>query len=194
MSRPSSIDRLPPEIKAEIGQLRMRGRTIDEILAHLRTMTSEQTPSRSALGRHMIKMDMLGNKMRRSREVANALVAQLGDAPESVATRLNIELIHAAVLDLYLSFAENDDDEGINDGGREALRGDPKGLMMLAKTLDHLTSASRKNQDYIVLAEKRATELANKAAAATVERIGKARGISAETLAAIKSGIFGVAA
>ena len=38
MARPSKIDRLPQELRDAIGDLRRQGRTIDEILAHLRSL------------------------------------------------------------------------------------------------------------------------------------------------------------
>ena len=69
MSRqPSSIDRLPEEIRAAIGKLRTQGRSIDEILAHLGTMDVEV--SRSALGRHVKRLATLQERMRSSREMA----------------------------------------------------------------------------------------------------------------------------
>ena len=89
MGRPSSIDQLPEEIRAEIGRLRGMGWTIDQILEKLRELL-DSAPSRSALGRHIAGMDKLGERMRRSRQVAEALVRELGDAPESRAARLNI--------------------------------------------------------------------------------------------------------
>ena len=80
------------------------------------------------------------------------------------------------------------------EGGREALAGDPEGVMMLSKALDHLTRASRSNVEFIAAAEKRAAERARKEAASAAEVVARERGISAETLDAIKAGIFGVKA
>ena len=170
MTRLSTVDQLPEPIRAEIGRLRTQGCTIDQIVAHLRTLYGS-TPSRSALGRHIQGLDKLGEKMRRSRDVAAALVRELGDAPESTAARLNIELIHSAALD-----------------------GNPEGVMMLAKALDHLSRASKTNVDFVAAAEKRAAERTKKEAAVAVETVAKARGISGDTLEAIKAGIFGVRA
>jgi len=182
---------MPEEIRSEIGRLRMQGCTIDAIVAHLQTLYGK-APSRSALGRHIQGLDKLGEKMRRSRQVAEALVAELGDAPESTAARINIELMHNVILDLFMHSA--DGAEGVDDGGAAALAGNPEGAMMLAKALDHLTRASKSNVQFIEAAEKRATERTKKAASAAVETVGRERGISADTLEAIKAGIFGVAA
>lgn len=191
MSRPSTIDQLPEEIRAEIGRLRTQGVTLDGILAHLRMLHGATHVSRSALGRHVKSMERLGERVRRSRQVAEALVKELGDAPEGEAARLNIELMHGAVMDLFMRSAEGED---VAEGGKDALAGDPQGVMMLAKALDHLTHASRSNVAFIEAAEKRATERAKRDAAKAVEVVAREKGLSADTLAAIKAGIFGVRA
>lgn len=190
MPRASSIDALPEEIRSEIGRLRTQGVTIDRIIEHLRSLYG-RAPSRSALGRHIQGLDKLGEKMRRSRDVAAALVRELGDAPESTAARVNIELIHSAVLDLFVRAGEGED---VAAGGRDALAGDPEGVMMLAKALDHLSRASKTNVDFIAAAEARAAARAKSEAASAVESAARERGISAETVEAIKASIFGVRA
>ncbi|GGG30892.1 hypothetical protein GCM10010964_18530 [Caldovatus sediminis] len=191
MPRPSSISRLPPEIRAEIGRLREAGRTIDEILAHLRAM--DVAVSRSALGRHVKGLAELGEKLRRSRAVAEALVRQLGEAPESRTARLNIELLHTAILDLFMKAGEGEE-EGVDGEGRAALAGNPMGAMLLAKALEHLTKASRHDQEFIEKVEARAAARAKREAAAAVDAVARERGLSAEMAAAIKAGIFGVRA
>lgn len=181
MRRPSSIDKLPPEIRDAIGKLRDDGATIDEIVAHLATLDVQV--SRSAMGRHVEKLAQVGEKLRRSRAVAEGLVRQLGDAPESKTARLNVELAHSAILDL-LTRAE---DEAVAVDG-------PQSAMFLAKSLESLTRASRHDVAYLAEVEKRAEAKAQKAAVAAVEAVAKQRGLAADTLAAIKAGIFGVKA
>jgi hypothetical protein len=189
--KPSSIDKLPESIREEIGRLRMNGATLDQILAHLHTMTPD-VPSRSALGRHALKIDALGERLRRSRTMAEALASGLGDAPESQAARLNIELLHNTMMELFLRDA--DGDEASDETGKAALLGNPEGLMMLAKAVQALASASKTNEDFIAAAEKRAADKARRQAAEAVDVVGKAKGLTAETLDAIKRGIFGAAA
>jgi hypothetical protein len=192
MARASTVDQLPEEVRAEIGRLRRNGRTLDEILAHLRQLDGIAPVSRSALGRHLQGMAKLGERMRRSRQVAEALVKELGDAPESQAARLNIELLHTVVLDLFMR--AGDGEEGVDAGGTAALAGDPQGVMFLAKSLESLARASKTNVDFLAAAEKRAAEVAKREAATAVEAVARERGISADTLAAMKAGIFGVRA
>lgn len=116
---------------------------------------------------------------------------ELGDAPESKTARLNIELLHSAVLDVMM---RAEDGEMIDGRARAALDGNPEGVMMLAKALDHLGRATKTNVDAIAAVEKRAAERATKEAVAAVEKVAKAGGLTAETLGAIKAGIFGVRA
>ena len=187
MSRHSTIQRLPPALRAEIARLWDAGHTLDEIIAHLRTLT-EAAPSRSALGRHVQKMEVLGARMRRSREVAEALVAKLGDAPESRTARLNIELLHSAIMDLFMSEEEDAGDED----GRAALAGNPQGVMLLAKALDHLTRAQRSDVVALRLAEERAAKRAKTEAAEAGAAAARAQGLSAATIEAIKQRILGV--
>lgn len=193
MTRPSSIDQLPEEIRVEIGRLRGMGWTIDQILEHLHGLL-DRAPSRSALGRHIQGMDKIGEKLRQSRQVAEALVRELGDAPESRTARLNIELLHSSIMDLFMKAADEETAEGADAEGRAAIAGNPMGAMMLAKALDHLGRASKSNIDFIAAAEKRATDKATRAAVAAVEKVTRERGVSAETSEAIKAMIYGVSA
>jgi len=187
--RPSKIDRLPAEIRDEIGRLRDGGRTIDEILAHLRTMgVGEEDVSRTGLGRHIKGLAELGEKMRQSRALAEGLVRQLGDAPESKTARLNIELMHSVILDLFMKA----EDGTVDEDGKAALAGNPMGAMMLAKALEHLTKASRHDVEFIEKVEKRATDRARKGAAAAMAAAAKAQGLSAEMIDTIKKSILGV--
>jgi hypothetical protein len=190
MPRPSTVDQLPEEIRSEIGRLRAQGATIDRIVEHLRGLYVDV--SRSAVGRHVKSMAAMGEKMRRSRQVAEALVRELGDAPESRAARLNIELLHTAILDLHMRSADGEQD--VDADGTAALAGNPEGLMLLSKAIDHLTKSSRADQDFRTRIEQREAERVKKAAAGEVERIGRERGISADSLAAVKAGIFGIGA
>jgi hypothetical protein len=191
MTRPSSIDTLEPRIQSEIGRLRMQGCTIDQIVAHLATMHGVTTVSRSAMGRHVKGLERVAEQIRRSREVATALVQQLGDAPESETARLNIEIMHSAILDLKMRSADGED---VDKDGAAALAGNPEGIMLLSKAIDHLSKAQKANADFAAQVEKRAEDRTKKAAVAAVETVTKARGISAETADAIKAAIFGVKA
>jgi hypothetical protein len=189
MARPGSVDKLAPEIRDAIGRLRDEGATIDQIVAHLRGLSV--VISRSAMGRHIRGLEALGERLRRSRSVAEVLVRQLGDAPASRSAQMNIELLHTAVLDLFMKSA---DGEEVDARGEAAVAGNPEGVMMLAKALDHLTRASKSDVEFVAKIEARVAERTKKEAADAVDLVVREKGITAETAAAIKARIFGVRA
>ncbi|MBX9750892.1 MAG: DUF3486 family protein [Roseococcus sp.] len=176
-SRPSSIDRLPAEIREAIGRLREHGKSLDEILDHLRTL--EIDVSRSALGRHVKGMAAMGERLRRSRAMAEGLARQLGETPGDKMARLNIELLHSVVNDLL---AAGDEEEA---GALDA-----KGATMLATAIERLTKAARQDQDFVLKLEERV----KKDAAKTVAAAGRDQGLTEETISAITSRILGIAA
>lgn len=188
MVRPSTIARLPGEIREAIGRLREQGRTLDEILTHLQGM--EVTVSRSALGRHVQQMDKVGERLRRSRAISEALVRQLGDAPESQTARLNIEMMHSFLFD-FLASAE----EGAEEGSEAALAHvrDPKSVALMAEAVQRLTTASRQNVEFVARVEDRAAAKAKAGAARAAEAVAREKGLSADTVRAIKASILGVA-
>jgi hypothetical protein len=188
MARPSTIARLPGEIREAIGRLRDQGRTLDEILKHLQGM--EVTVSRSALGRHVQQMDKVGERLRRSRAISEALVRQLGDAPESQTARLNIEMMHSFLFD-FLASAE----EGAEEGSEAALAHvrDPKSVALMAEAVQRLTTASRQNVEFVARVEDRAAQKAKAGAARAAEAVAREKGLSADTVRAIKASILGVA-
>jgi hypothetical protein len=191
MPRKSTVDRLGPEVRDAIGRLLDEGATLDEILAHLENMSVEV--SRSALGRYTQKLAAAGEKLRRSRAVAEALVRRFGDQPESKTARLNIELLHGAILDLFM--VEDDAAADAEDGKKKkAGLGDPMGAMLLAKALESLTKASRQDVEFVEKAKKLAAEAAKKQAATAAEQMAREKGLSAATIDAIKASILGVKA
>lgn len=183
MPRKSTVQRLPKEVREAIGRLFEAGRTLDEIVAHLDGLGIDGVPSRSALGRHVKKLKEVGEKMRRSREVADALARRVGDRGEGQQLRLNVELLHTLVLDLMM---------GSDDG--EPLAIDPKSAAFLSKTLKDLAQAAKTDADHVLKIEQEAARKAQTEAAARVENSAALRGLSAETVAAIKAEVLGVRA
>jgi hypothetical protein len=151
--QPSSIDRLPEEIREQIGKLRVQGRTIDEILAHLKSMDVDV--SRSALGRHVKSMAALKERLQRSRTMATALVDKFGDQPDSKIQRLNIEMLHGIILEI--ASATEDDEET---GDSRPVTFTPESAKFLAQALAQLASAQKIDQDRVL---KLRAELAREA-------------------------------
>ncbi|MFP3944323.1 MAG: DUF3486 family protein [Alphaproteobacteria bacterium] len=160
MPRRSSIKRLPPEIRELIADLRENGRTLDEILGKLREL-SVNLP-RSTLGRYVQDLEKISERVQKSRHVAEALVKRFGDAPESKAARLNIELMHGIIMDMVIALEEPD----------------PMGAMLASKALDHLARAERANAETIERARKSAINDAVKA----MRKAGKQKGLSPEAI------------
>lgn len=204
MGRKNAIERLEPEIRDVIGRLVDRGRTLDEIIEALRPL--EADVSRSGLHRYLKSQAKLGERLRHSRAVAEVLVRRDGEETQSRLAAANIELVHSFIFGLLEKAEEAEEQaaaeaEAHADGWRATMDGkekpisilaSPKEMHAVAKSLDHLASAAKKNQDFIAEAEKRAEAKAKKQAVAAAEEVGRQRGLSAEVLDAIRAGILGV--
>lgn len=186
MPRKSSVRRLPPELREQLGTLLDQGRTLDEITAHLNQLGADV--SRSALGRYKQHLDKVGEKLRRSREVAEALIQKLGTAPESKALRLNVELMHGVLMDLALKINE----EGEDGEGEGVVTLEPMGAMLLSKALDHLSRASKTDADLVGKIREQAEAAARKAASETAVTAARKGGLSAESAEAIRREILGL--
>jgi len=190
MPRQSTVRRLPPEIREQIGKLIDEGRTLTEITEHLQQLGAGV--SRSALGRYKQHLDKVGEKLRRSREVAEALIQKLGNAPESKALRLNVELMHGVLMDLALSANEEGESE---DGGEAKAKGvilDAQDAMWLSKALDHLSRASKTDADLVTKIREQArremeTEVANR-----IDEAVHAQGLNAEQARFWREKVLGV--
>lgn len=163
-NRPSSIDRMPQEVRDWIGRLRDQGCTIDEIIVKLRELDKDAVPSRSALGRHLKKAEEVAERIRKSRQVADVIVRRLGESDPDKTTRMNIELMHNILFELA---TRSSDEDG------EPVTFEPMEVMLLAKSLDHLGKASKDDVARTVAIEKRAAE---KAKAETLAKAEKAIG------------------
>lgn len=180
MARPSTIDRLPSELRELIGQLRHDGRTIDEILSKLSELSADV--SRSALGRHVKQLDAIGEEIRRSRTVAEAMVQRFGDAPESKTARLNIELMHSLMLKLMVN----------EEGGTVTL--DAQSAMFAATALQKLAQASKSDVDTEVqIRTKLVKSLDKELGKAEAEaRAAGEKGLPAERIAQLRREFLGV--
>ena len=177
---PSTISRLPEEVREKIAKLREEGRTIDEILLALSALDVEV--SRSSLGRHVKKLDEVTKDMHRARAIAAALGRSFGDAETSKVARTNIEILHSMVMQLMVG----GDDEG-------AVKLVPKDAMFLATALEKMAKASKSDFDQqLKAAEEIARRAEREKAAETVEKEVRKAGLSAETVDAIKAKILGV--
>jgi DNA-binding transcriptional ArsR family regulator len=181
--QPSSIDRQPPEIRELIGALRKQGRTIDEIMQKLGELSVDV--SRSAVGRHVKGLAEVGERMRRSRDMAEALVARFGDEPDNRVARLNFELMHGLVFETLTAAAGSEEGE---DG--EPVTLGPQQVKFLTEALKNLASAQKADSERTM---KVRAEMAREAAQA-VDKVAKREGLSRPTIDMIKAEILGIAA
>jgi hypothetical protein len=186
MGRVSSVKRLPPEIRETIADLRAKSITIDQILGKLRELGGEAGEiSRSSLGRYVKQLDVVGERIRRSREVADALVKRLGDAPESRQARLNIELMHTLILDLVT---------GGEDGAEVTL--DPEQAMFLGRALRDISTAQKIDADYTLRVRNELIAEQQKKLKKLEGEAGKAgagaRALDSETLRRVREEIYGI--
>ncbi len=178
--RPSTIDRLNPEIKDLIGKLRIDfGWTIDEILKRLREL-GQGDVSRSALGRHVKSIEEVGAQLRQARETAQALMSQVGEGNEDRLVELNIELAQSMILRMLT--ATNDDGDG------QPVQLSPMEVMLATKAIQQAVSARKSNSDLILKVRSEAT----KKAAEKASTAAKAKGLGKETADWIYNEVLGV--
>jgi hypothetical protein len=177
--RPSTVDRLDPEIRELIGKLRIdHGWTIDEIRQRLVDMG--QSVSRSALGRHVRSIEDMAAEMRETQTYADALAREAGNSDQSRMLDLNAQLLQANMFKLMLAAK---DGEGVQLG--------PKDAKDFADALRSIALTRKTDLDVVEKAEKRAAEKATKEAAENATRAARAKGLSKETVESIRFAVLG---
>jgi hypothetical protein len=175
MARKSTVDRLDPKVRAQIIELRDRGRTIDEIMAKLAELNLPENVSRSAVGRWVQNADRITARIRQSREICQAIVKDLGQAPESKAARFNIEVMQASIMEL-VSACDSTDPL------------DLKTVRQLSAALADLSRAAKLDIDNQLTIKREAI----KEAAEKAETVAKEAGLSAATIDTIRKSILGI--
>lgn len=179
-NRPSTIDRLEPEIREMIAQLRVdRGWTIDEIKAQLEKLGQGHV-SRSALGRHIRSIEDVSADLRETQVYAEALARETGSTDQSRMLDVNTQLLQANMFKLMLA---------VRDG--EALQLGPKDAKDFADALRSIALTRKTELDVIERAEKRAAEKATKEAAEKAVTAARSKGLSTDTVEAIRFAVLG---
>ncbi len=187
--RLNGLEQLPPECGPIIAwaneQLRNRDRTQQEIYQEffdrMQALQREHhgeleftIPSKSAFNRYSIKLAALSARIDETREIANQLAKSFDAEASDNLTVLAAEAVKTLVFELLTAGGE---------AGFEAKE---------AKAMaDALRSASQAQNISTQRRQKVEKEFATNAAAA-VDKVAKAKGLTAETAAAIKSQILGV--
>lgn len=186
MQRPSSIDKLPPEIRELILRLRNeKGFTFDQIMAKLVELEVVHI-SRSSVGRWVKRQAPIAERLRRSREITEAIFRETGKEPASKTAQLNIELMHSIVFDLF-TVSEDGDPAAI-----ENMKSSPSDMEKLARTVSHLVSAAKGDAEYQKRIRDEIERTVREEAAAGLAETAKERGWDNDTIDAVKARILGV--
>jgi len=185
MGQRSKVEKLPPEIRGTLEEwLRefAAGRlALDEVMTRLDAQFGDQgveLPSRSAVHRHAEKVAALGDRLKRSREMAEALVAEAGPSiADGKGFNVMVQAFQSLVFDLLANIEPG-----------QSL--DPENLMFLARSIQSLTTARKADAD---LQEKLKAE-ARREAAADAKSAATEKGLSDDTAQFIMDKILGKAA
>ena len=181
MPRRSSVERLDAPLKEIVDRLLREGRhTLDDIVAHLEGLTGERPVSRSALGRYSQRMEEIGARIRRRREIEEQWIGRLGEAPRGKAGRLLIEVVRQLAWDSVTNLSDLAEGEGESTV-------DPNLLRALSTTVWQLQRAERAELDY-----ERALAQQIDDAERAVEGAMKRQGISGSTADAIREALRSV--
>ena len=182
--RPSTIDRLEKPIREEINRLRIDdGKTIDEILAHLKTMGGPAASvSRSALGRHVVSIEKVGERIRELRGVAEGISKAVGEGDNAKVAALNRELTHSILMRVATATDERGDDVQFS----------PAEANFIAMALHHLASAEKVDVERVLRVRKDTAERAARTTESELKKL-KLPGLTKDTIQAIRQQVLGVA-
>lgn len=173
-SKRSSIRQLPEELRREVDRLLADGKyTIRQVTDHVRAMGADV--SKSAVHRYSQDLEDVARDIRYAREMASAIGKELG-AGGGDAGRMVIESMQALLLRARMQL------------GAEAEL-DPKAVGSLAAAARDLAIAFKSNVD----TELKVRQQAAKDAAKAFSEAATERGLSSETVGAIKERILGIA-
>jgi uncharacterized protein YoxC len=180
MARKSKIEKLPEALRSEIDRLLADPRfTLDELVAKVKDIGGVDVDlSRSALHRRQQDISVVGERIRRSKDIASALVEKFGEADDDQLARLNNQVLQGAIMAML---TEADDDG-------QPVTLDAKEVKALAQSLNELSRAKKTEADRVLKVRKEAAE---KAADAVEDEIKKAAvpGLTADKISILRKAI-----
>ena len=170
--RKSSVVTMDPAIREAVDAAIREGRaTIADIVALIRELGG--SASKSAVGRYKQQAESQMQRYREAQEVAKVWIGKLQADPEGDVGRLLAEMLRTTAFQTL--------------GDMES--GTPQDVMFLAKALKDLAGADKLTADRILLVRREAA----KEAAEKVTTVGKAKGLTKDTVEALRREILGVA-
>lgn len=185
MGRQSSIDRLPPQAREALnGYLRDPSITQEEAVDRLNDLLveighPELQVSRSAVNRYDLRMRAVGDKLRQSRQVAEAWIAKLGAVPQGQLGHLVNEMLRTMAFELTLKLQDGE----LTDDSMPAVIDMLKHLSLSVMRLEKSASENVKREAEI-------RRQAREAAAQAVETEAKRQGASSATIDALRAAIM----
>lgn len=182
MPRPSSVERLPKDVLARLNFLFGEGGfTLDELKDWLDERGHDV--SRSALGRHKVKIDKIGKAMRESQMMAQSLVDGLGPSiKDGQQFQALSQMMSTIAFRGMMGAIDTDDEDG--DGAAEF---DALEFGRVAKGIKDLVAANRIETDRVQAIKKAARE----EVMTEVEAAVSSEGGSAQLIGLIRQKVMG---
>lgn len=113
MARPSTIDRLPPDVLERLHALLRDPRCTQldvtaRINALLEDAGHDERVSKSAVNRYAVRMAEVGDRLRQSRQVAEMWIAKLGAQPQGQVGHLVNEILRTLAFDLSMTMQQGE--------------------------------------------------------------------------------------
>lgn len=181
MARKSTIRRLPGDVRKHLERrLREDRLTLDELIDDLREHFPDATPpSRSALHRYRIGFEELAGRMKEIEIASTALVTELGEGSGDAGALL-AQAVTTLAVNAALKAHGDDKDISIEEIGK---------LARASKAAMEARTMSIKERQSI---EKAAEERLLKEQAKKLDTLGKTGALAPETLAKIRSEVYGI--
>jgi len=192
MPQRSSITRLPKDVQDKLAGCYKAGLTLDEIYEALCQYLHEvdgqwQVPSRSAIHRNRQSYEKIAERLRESREIAQALGQEMDELGQDKTGNVIVDLVREMIFRQMRRSADDDEDF------------DPKSIMQLAKAVKDTASASaitnKEKADIRAQARKEAAEEVARQAKVAADKVGRIAtegGLTREMADQIKSMVLGV--
>lgn len=179
----SSITRLPKALKKKLDQMLVEGRfTLDEIMGQLNQL--EAGVSRSAVGRYAQQKAKARDALRQLAETKAAMFRELGDTANTPTGRVVVEIMQTHLFDSLMEQASRSADGGPAYSPKEALA--------MARAVRDSTTAESVSVNTELTVRKDQESRTKAAAVKAAETVAKEKGLSTDTIEAIKAQILGV--
>ncbi len=175
-----------PRLKTAADDAIRRGCTVNQLLAVLNeTLPEGEAPiSHSGAGRYFKEATEAMADFREAQEVRKVWVEQFGKNPEGDLGELLVQLLQTAAYGQLRMIGKQPADLSGKDGVS------PRHVALLAGALKDMSSAKKTDADRILKIQKETQEKAAK----DVEKVAKANGMTADTIAKLRAAVIGTAA